>query len=268
MNLITRSQWRAKPPSRGANSIAARPLGTTIHWEGPKIGTFPHDACADKVRGIQVFHMNTRGWADIAYNYIVCPHGYVFEGRGLNVGSGANGTTQANYDWYAVCALTGEGDPTTPALLSGIADAVALCQTRAASKVNGHRDHFSTACPGPELYAAVQAGRFGKASSPASAIPSLPAAPKPAAKPAPKPAAKPSAKMPRFPGLTKRGSKGAAVKAVQQRLKDRGWKITVDGDFGPTTDSIIRQFQAEKKIGVDGIVGPATWAALWKAPVT
>jgi peptidoglycan hydrolase-like protein with peptidoglycan-binding domain len=71
-----------------------------------------------------------------------------------------------------------------------------------------------------------------------------------------------------FPGTVKRGSRGAAVRAVQARLASRGWKIGVDGDFGPTTEKVVRAFQAEKHLGVDGIVGPRTWTALWTAPVT
>jgi peptidoglycan hydrolase-like protein with peptidoglycan-binding domain len=73
---------------------------------------------------------------------------------------------------------------------------------------------------------------------------------------------------PRFPGTTRRGSKGTAVEAVQRRLKARGWKLSVDGDFGPATERVVRAFQREKKLVVDGIVGPATWRAMWLAPIT
>jgi len=57
---------------------------------------------------------------------------------------------------------------------------------------------------------------------------------------------------------------------VQAQLRARGWRIAVDGDFGPGTDSIVRQFQREKfgTRGVDGVVGPNTWRALWTAKVT
>ena len=79
MNLVTRAQWGARPPR---NRTPLNPTGATAHWEGPHMGVFPHTACPSKVRGIQAFHMDSRGWSDIAYNAIVCPHGYVFEGRG------------------------------------------------------------------------------------------------------------------------------------------------------------------------------------------
>lgn len=77
------------------------------------MGDFPHSACAGKVRSIQNYHMDTKGWADIAYSFLVCPHGDVFEGRGWGVRTAANGTAKGN-DWYhAVCYLGGTGDPFT-----------------------------------------------------------------------------------------------------------------------------------------------------------
>lgn len=54
----------------------------------------------------------------------------------------------------------------------------------------------------------------------------------------------------------------------QQRMKDRGWAIGVDGLYGPQTERIARAFQAEKGLVVDGAIGPITWAAAWTAPVT
>ena len=74
--------------------------------------------------------------------------------------------------------------------------------------------------------------------------------------------------VPAFPGLLVRGRTGKGVRALQQRLKDRGWKITVDGEFGPQTDRIVRAFQKDKGLTVDGEVGPRTWSALWTTAIT
>jgi peptidoglycan hydrolase-like protein with peptidoglycan-binding domain len=80
------------------------------------------------------------------------------------------------------------------------------------------------------------------------------------------PAAAP-ASAPPFPGTTKLGSHGNAVRAVQQRLRDRGWRVAVDGVFGPATKNVVETYQREKGLGVDGVAGPQTWVSLWTAPL-
>jgi peptidoglycan hydrolase-like protein with peptidoglycan-binding domain len=36
-----------------------------------------------------------------------------------------------------------------------------------------------------------------------------------------------------------------------------------DGIFGRLTTTAVRNFQARSRIGIDGVIGPQTWAALW-----
>ena len=68
--------------------------------------------------------------------------------------------------------------------------------------------------------------------------------------------------------LLVRGSRNVYVRQFQQRLRDRGWTIGVDGIFGSQTETIVKKFQREKGLQVDGKVGPITWNAFWKSPVT
>jgi peptidoglycan hydrolase-like protein with peptidoglycan-binding domain len=77
-----------------------------------------------------------------------------------------------------------------------------------------------------------------------------------------------SSSVPAFPGTVRRGSRGQAVRAVQFRLRARGWRVAVDGVYGADTEAIVRAFQREKHLTADGISGPATWRALWTAPIT
>lgn len=58
------------------------------------------------------------------------------------------------------------------------------------------------------------------------------------------------------------------IRRFQARLKERDWNITADGIFGPKTDQIVRAYQDEKRLKVDGCVGRITWASIWNAPVT
>ena len=58
------------------------------------------------------------------------------------------------------------------------------------------------------------------------------------------------------------------IRRFQQKLKDRGWTIGVDGLFGSQTSKVVKQFQTEKGLTVDGGVGAKTWKAIWSEPVT
>jgi len=62
--------------------------------------------------------------------------------------------------------------------------------------------------------------------------------------------------------LIKQGDTGYAVRVLQQRLKAAGHDLAVDGDFGPATDAAVRDFQRDRGLIVDGIVGTKTQAAI------
>lgn len=158
--LVSRAQWGARPRKQGTNELVAHP-SNTIHWEGTG-WKFPwdHSTCDDKVRAMQDYHMNVRGWSDIAYNYLACPHNYLFEGRGYRQ-SAANGYESANKQSLAIQAMWGSAagvavpDNLKRALLFGIK----YCQSQGStSVVKGHRDWKQTDCPGDELYAWIKAG--------------------------------------------------------------------------------------------------------------
>jgi peptidoglycan hydrolase-like protein with peptidoglycan-binding domain len=58
----------------------------------------------------------------------------------------------------------------------------------------------------------------------------------------------------------KKGSKGQAVKDLQEALKALGFDVgAVDGVFGKKTDDAVKAFQKLQEIEADGIVGPVTW---------
>jgi len=67
-------------------------------------------------------------------------------------------------------------------------------------------------------------------------------------------AATATASMPAVAGLLSRGSKGITVRQFQGWLKTLGYKLDVDGDFGPGTDGVVRQFQRDRALHVTGIV--------------
>jgi len=73
----------------------------------------------------------------------------------------------------------------------------------------------------------------------------------------------PGAALPTQPASTsrfstlRRGSRGPSVVWLQQKLH-----ISADGDFGRGTEAAVMAFQQSHGLSPDGVVGPATWAAL------
>jgi len=65
------------------------------------------------------------------------------------------------------------------------------------------------------------------------------------------------------------GPNGAAgLKQWQGQMAARGWTISADGFYGNQTAGVARQFQQEKGLSVDGLIGSQTWSTAWTAPVT
>jgi peptidoglycan hydrolase-like protein with peptidoglycan-binding domain len=59
------------------------------------------------------------------------------------------------------------------------------------------------------------------------------------------------------------GATGPTVRWAQYLLVRRTLSDNqIDGIFGPVTKTAVEQFQRDSRLTVDGIVGPATWAAL------
>ncbi|MGQ4649042.1 peptidoglycan-binding protein [Lyngbya aestuarii] len=64
------------------------------------------------------------------------------------------------------------------------------------------------------------------------------------------------------PSLLSLGTRDEKVSTIQKRLEIAGFSGGDDGIFDQKTEAAVRQFQQEKGLKVDGIVGPQTLAAL------
>jgi hypothetical protein len=62
--------------------------------------------------------------------------------------------------------------------------------------------------------------------------------------------------------ILKLHSVGDLVVWAQEHLATAGYTIPIDGDYGPNTQTAVESFQTAEGLTADGIVGPATWAAL------
>lgn len=161
MEYVSRQAWDAREPKLRPD-LPGPVKGLAVHWEGPDLGQFAHTQCDDKVRGIQRFHMDTRRWVDIAYNWVVCPHGFIFEGRGWGVRSSAQGTETGNRYYHAACYLGGEGNPFTALAKLAYEGLVEESRRRypEGQEVRPHNYFHSTQCPGPDIDAWLETDPF------------------------------------------------------------------------------------------------------------
>lgn len=155
-NLVTRKEWGARRPKE---TTALRPDAVrylVVHYSASDADERAlHKNCAARVRGMQTYHMDVKGWNDIAYNWVVCKHGYIFRGRGWAIRSAATG--KANGFTVAVCFLGNDTPKRSDPGSKGFAAIKEVWRfvVRNGPKVagaRGHRDFMSTACPGDELY--------------------------------------------------------------------------------------------------------------------
>lgn len=58
------------------------------------------------------------------------------------------------------------------------------------------------------------------------------------------------------------GSAGKAVEMLQKELGILGYSLKIDGDFGPATERMVKLFQRENRLRIDGIFGPKSLETL------
>lgn len=160
MKLITRKQlgWPAS-----AAPLQTGQVGVKIHYEGTPVPKVAHSKCAGRWTAIRNSHLAnpTENYSDVAYNYAVCQHGYVLEGRGVGRRTGANGNQELNRRHYAVLVMIGSSGDTQPsaAAVTAVREVIAYLRDHGAgNEIKGHRDGYATSCPGDALYALVKSG--------------------------------------------------------------------------------------------------------------
>ncbi|MEU9886011.1 N-acetylmuramoyl-L-alanine amidase [Sphaerisporangium sp. NPDC051011] len=257
IDIVSRKDWGARAP-RGSYSTLTSTKGVKVHYTGGRVEPAildDHDRCVAMVRSIQNFHMDGNGWLDIGYSMVSCPHRKVFVGRGPKHLPAANGP-DLNSGHYAVLALVGNAGLIQPndEMLHGVLDAIDYLRETggAGPEIKGHRDGYSTDCPGDTLYAWVKKGapRPGGGQTP----------------PDPEPGG-----HPKFPGRLLKYPpvmRGDDVRTWQAQMKKRGANIDADGAYGPASKAVCVAFQRERGLDPDGVVGKVTWDAAWEAPLS
>ncbi|WP_406174944.1 FG-GAP-like repeat-containing protein [Streptomyces sp. NBC_00996] len=205
--IISRAQWGANesmvddPPS-----YIDKVRAVFVHHT---VGTNSY-SCAQSasiVRGIMAYHIQSNGWNDIGYNFLVDKCGQIFEGRAGGVDLPVMGAHTYGFNSYSAgIAVLGnfQGDSTTSAgrptratlesiarlaawklgqyggdlegkvTLTAMEDTGVWKKGQAATlnTISGHRDAYATECPGNAMYAKLgEIRRFAASAGANSAIP-------------------------------------------------------------------------------------------------
>ncbi|MBV2364351.1 N-acetylmuramoyl-L-alanine amidase [Streptomonospora nanhaiensis] len=149
VDIVSRSEWGARSPRGSDTTTWSSRTEYIVHYsEGPT---------DQSVKSIQDFHMDSNGWSDIGYNFLVDVEGTAYEGRGwLVIGAHATGH---NTSGIGVCFIGRDGDATSAAkdTIRALYDE-AVRKKGGSLSAKGHRDVGSTSCPGDDLHSWVHNG--------------------------------------------------------------------------------------------------------------
>jgi len=185
--IVTRAQWGADESLRVDEPSYARRLefGVVHHTAGPT--DYSEEDAPAVVRGIYAYHVESNGWSDIGYNFLVDRFGTVYEGRAGGITEAVIGAHAGGFNTGSVgVALIGTfmTEPPPAVALDAIERLLAwkldvhhvdpattvTATSRGSSRypegetvelnsISGHRDVSSTDCPGDSLYALLPAIR-------------------------------------------------------------------------------------------------------------
>jgi hypothetical protein len=152
-HIYWRYQWDARPPRGVAKQ--GPPLEAFLHHsDDPKPEQFDHIAeQMAHMRQLQNFHMDTRGWSDIAYHWIVfqkygnVPGPRAFCGRHWNWVPAA----QLNHNTRTLAICVVGNNPVLQADTEKLIVAL-LGRYKKLKTLGGHRDVTATTCPGNNIY--------------------------------------------------------------------------------------------------------------------
>ncbi len=203
--VITRAQWGADESMRCSEPTYDPELKETVVHHTAGTNDYTREQSAEIVRGIYAYHAQTLGWCDIGYNVLVDKYGQIFEGTFGGLDKNVQGTHTGGFnDDTMGLSLMGNLDEIapTPEMINsagtylgwrlrlagkdpnGTGSVVsrgfdgglyAAGETATLPIISGHRDFYSTACPGQYGYEALPQIRAIAAGAGA-----LPVAPAPA----------------------------------------------------------------------------------------
>jgi len=171
-SIILRSTWGAAPNTKcDSPTTVSASRGAVVHHTAGTNDYTPAES-ASIVRATQAYHMKSRNWCDLGYNFLVDKYGQIFEGRngGIDKQVRAAHSGNAEVNTYAM-GVSMMGTFSTVAPTEATKDAVARLIAwrfgamsipatgtyslggKTLNRISGHRDVVGTECPGAAAYA-------------------------------------------------------------------------------------------------------------------
>src|SRR6185369_8578922 len=171
--IYSRQQWGADESIREKSSLHYGDVHAGFVHHTVNANGYTRAEVPGILRSIYAYHVKSRGWSDIGYNFLIDRFGRIWEGRYGGVDRPVVGAHTLGYndDAFAMSAI---GNYETAQPSAAMIDAygrlfawkLSLHGVRAGSMkqwvtkrylpaINGHRDVGQTACPGRYLYAQI-----------------------------------------------------------------------------------------------------------------
>ncbi|XP_046608518.1 peptidoglycan-recognition protein SC2-like isoform X2 [Neodiprion virginianus] len=154
LRFVTRNEWGAQPPTEPLGKLK-HPVPYVIISHTATEFCDTQSTCTFRIRFTQVFHMESRNWSDIAYNFLIGGDAYAYIGRGWDhVGAHAYGynSRSIGISFIGTYNTVAPSDHQMNALQQLIEIGVKSGKIAADYKLLGHRQVSKTPSPGDALY--------------------------------------------------------------------------------------------------------------------
>ena len=226
MYIIPREEWAHRPPRNAPSGKKQEHL--VVHWPGP---LWPGVVDDSELQSYLDYHMDTKGWSYIAYNWAIGRNGDLFELRGNDFQNAAN--SPANSSTQSVLFL-GVGEDRPQPHHDQIITFGDLVYEMGYTTISPHKDVSSsgTACPGPWLTIFARSYTLNYVHGP-------------------------------YPGTPRAGNNKNIIAAWQAALNEyRNADLVTDGLWGPKTAAAYNT-----TVEAYGKTDQALWDALPNPPV-